>query len=70
MIENFSLDCDDKLDKQSLEDNNPPCMHSDGFCKPTIKHPKNFKWIREGMYLLFHISDIIGGKFKLNICYW
>ena len=37
-----SRDYDDKLEKLILEHRTPPCLHSDGFCKPILKHPYNF----------------------------
>ena len=38
-IEQFSPDYYDKLNKLILECRTLPCLHSDGFCEPTLKHP-------------------------------
>ena len=37
--EDISLDYDDKLNKLIHKRHSFPRLHSDGFCKPTLKHP-------------------------------
>ena len=47
LFEEFVLDYDDKLDKLIPEGHTPHCLHSDGFCKPTLKHPNTIVWFPE-----------------------
>ena len=70
IVEKISLDYDDKVDKLLLDGHTLPCLHSDGFCKPTLKHPFIFVWFPEEICLLFHISDYIGQLSELDNRYW
>ena len=38
IIDEILLDCDDILDTLILASQTLPCLHSDSFCKPTLKH--------------------------------
>ena len=64
--EDISLEFDDELDKLILEGQTLPCVHSDGFCKPTLKHSLTSLWFPEEICLIFHNSDFIGRLPKLT----
>ena len=66
----ISMDYHDKLDKVMLEGHTFPCLHSDGFCKPTLMHPYTVLCSLEGICLIFHNSDFIARISKLNKRYW
>ena len=50
MFEKISLDHDQKLDKPILEGHALPCLHSDGFRKPTLEPPYTFVWFPEEIF--------------------
>ena len=70
IIKDFFLDYDGKLNKLILEGQILPCLQSDGFCKPTLKHPHTIVWFPEETCLMVHISDCFGRKSKLNKRFW
>ena len=70
LIEKFSLDYDDKLEKLIFEANNLQCLQSDGFCKPTLKLSDIFVLFPWEICFLFHIFDFIGRMSELNNRYW
>ena len=70
IIEQFSPEYDDKLDKIILEGLTFPCLHSDGFCKPTLKHPYTVVCFTVEKPFKFHIFDFIGQMYQLNNRYW
>ena len=69
-LEELSLDYDDKRNKLINEGETPPCLHSDGFCKPTVKHPYTIVWFPEKICLVFHVSKFIGRMSKINDRYY
>ena len=70
ILEETSLDYDDKFDKLILEGHTLLCLHSDGFWKPTLKHPSTFVWFPEDLWLIFHISDFIRRMCELTNRFW
>ena len=60
--------------KLTFEGHILPCLHFDGLCKPTLKHPYTIVRFGEKVCSKFHISDFIGRMPKLfckNLnCYW
>ena len=69
-IEEILLYYDDKRNKLSNEADTFPCLHSDGFCKPTVKHPYTIVWFPEEICLVFHVSNFIGRMSKINDRYY
>ena len=69
-IEEVSLDYDEKVDKLILEGHTSPCLHFDGFCKPTLKHSCSTLWFPEKICFLFYISDFIEQMSQLNDRFW
>ena len=45
----------------------PFLLTSDGFCKPTVKHPYTIVWFPEEICLVFHVSNFIGRMSKSMI---
>ena len=71
IFEEDSLDNNDiKLDQLILEGHTLPCLQSDGFCKPTQRHPLDFAWLPEEKCLMFQNSDLIGWLYKMINRYW
>ena len=64
------MDYDDKLDILNFETHIIACLHSDGFCKPTLKCPYNIVWLPDKICLIHHIFDFIGKMSKLHNHYW
>ena len=50
----ISLDYDDKRNKLNKEGDSILCLHSDNFCKPTVKLPYTTVWFPEETCLVFH----------------
>ena len=65
-MEKYSLNFDDKIDKQKLEGHNLPCPHFDGFCWPTLKLPYAIVWFLDKKCIIFLTSDVIGRMSKVN----
>ena len=61
----MSLDFDDKINKLALECLTFPCLHSDVFHKPTLKHPYTFVCFLEEICLVVQFFDSIGRMSKL-----
>ena len=53
------LDFVNEQDNKILENHSFPCLHSDGFCKPTPKHRNTVFWIPEEKCVIFHVSDFV-----------
>ena len=70
IIEEISLDSDDKLGELKHDALTLPCLQSDGFCKATLKHPYLISCFSDEIGLIFHISDFIGLMSQLNNRYW
>ena len=70
IIEEISLDYDDRIDKLAPDRHTLPYLQFDSFCKPTLKHPLTIVWFPEEYCLLIHISDYIGRMSKLSIRCW
>ena len=70
IIEEIYLHYDNKLDKQILEGPTLPCLHSDGFFKATLKHPKTIVRFSEEICLTVLILDFIGRLSKVKNRYW
>ena len=70
MFEEIPLENDEKLDKLIPEGPTRPLLHSDGFCKPSLKHPYTYAQFPEGKSLVFLTSDFIGRMSKQNNCFW
>ena len=66
ITEEISVGCDDKLDKLILEAPTLPCLHSECFCKPTLKHLYSIVWFPEEIDFIYHISDFIGRMSNLK----
>ena len=69
--EEIFQDFDDrgKLDELKHEVHTLPRLHSDSFCKSTLKPSKTFSWFPEEIFSWFLIYDFIGRMFKLNYPY-
>ena len=61
---------DDKDNKLIYHGHTLPCLHDDGFCKPTILTPFTIVWFPEELCLIFSITSFIGRMSKLNNRYW
>ena len=61
------FDYDDKLDELTLENETLPCLHSDVFCKPTLKNPYTSFWFPEGICSIPHITDFTVRMSQLKI---
>ena len=70
IIGEASLDYDVNLGKPILQGHTLACLHSDGFCKPTLKHPSTNVWFPEEICFMFLISGFVGCVSKLNNRYW
>ena len=70
VIKELFLDVVNKSDKLILEGHTLPCLHSDGFCKPTLKYPNTIVWFPEEICLDIHISVSMGWRSKLKNRYW
>ena len=44
IVDEISLDHDDKQDKSILEGHTLACLHTDSFCTPLLKHPNIIVW--------------------------
>ena len=66
IVEETSLDYDHEFGKLLLDGHTLPCLHSDGFYNPTLKHLFTFVWFPKEFCLLFHIRDYIGRMSRLN----
>ena len=70
IIEESSLDYDDKVDKLLLEGFTLPCLHSDDLCKRTLKHPYNTFQLTLDLCLFFSYILLYWTMSELNIRYW
>ena len=56
---------DDKENKLNYDGHTLPCLHDDGFCKPTIITPLTIVWFPQDLCLIFSIHNFIGRMSKL-----
>ena len=47
-----------------------PCLHTDGYCKPTTQTPYILLWFNEEFCLIFRLQQFVGRMTKLKNRYW
>ena len=70
IVKEIEITYDDKENKLIYHGHTLPCLHDDGFCKPTILTPFTIVWFPEDLCLIFSIHSFIGRMSKLNNRYW
>ena len=70
IVKEIEITYDDKDNKLIYHGHTLPCLHDDGFCKPTILTPFTIVWFPEDLCLIFSIHSFIGRMSKLNNRYW
>ena len=70
VVKEIEITYDDKDNKLIYHGYTLPCLHDDGFCKPTILTPFTIVWFPEELCLTFSITSFIGRLSKLNNRYW
>ena len=70
IVKEIEITYDDKVNKLIYHGHTLPCLHDDGFCKPTILTPFTIVWFPEDLCLIFSIHSFIGRMSKLNNRYW
>ena len=69
IVKEIETTYDDKDKKLIYHGHTLPCLHDDGFCKPTILTPFTIVWFPEEFRLMFSIHSFIGRMSKLNYRY-
>ena len=64
IIREVELTYDDKKNTLIYNGHILPCLHDDGFCKPTILTPYTIVWFPEELCLIFNIHSFIGRMSK------
>ena len=43
-----------------------PCLHTDGYCKPTTITPYTLVWFTEEFCLMFRLQEFVGRMTKIE----
>ena len=70
IVKEIEITYDDKDNKLIYHEHTLPCLHDDGFCKPTILTPFTIVWFPEEFCLIFSIHSFVGRMSKLDNRYW
>ena len=66
IVKEIEITYDDKDNELIYHGHTLPCLHDDGFCKPTILTPFIIVWFPEELCLIFSTTSFIGRIFKLK----
>ena len=70
IVREVEITYDDKENTLIYDGHILPCLHDDGFCKPTILTPYTIVWFPEDLCLIFTINSFIGKMSKIHNRYW
>ena len=70
IVKEIEITYDDKNNKLIYHGHTLPCLHDDGFSKPTLLTPFTIVWFPEELCSIFSILSFMGRMSKLNNRYW
>ena len=65
-ISEIEITYDDKENKMIYDGHTLPCLHTDGYCKPTIQTPYTLVWFHEEFCLIFRLQEFVGRMTKIE----